>query len=221
MATARQPRIYIYKMTVDNGGAPCVHKGIMSLCICKPGIRNTAEKGDIVIGFGGKSVRDLKERLIYIMEVSDYSGIKEYYRINGNWWNRPDCIYKFNKNENKYVYREDRKYDGSGPERDLGQSSSYEKTRCLIGTKFRYFGGQKKISISDLEPKYAKTIRKIYAPLRSGHRVSYKKDTYEILDSFVKFIFKKYEKKYYGKPTQPPEYDGNCNPCKPPRHSCK
>lgn len=32
-------RVYIYKLTGDDGGAPCVCDGILSLAICKPAIR--------------------------------------------------------------------------------------------------------------------------------------------------------------------------------------
>ena len=36
-------QVYIYKLTVDDGGAPCVHDGVWTLAICKPAIRSTAE----------------------------------------------------------------------------------------------------------------------------------------------------------------------------------
>ena len=36
-------KIYVYKMTADTGGAPCVYQGILSLAICKPKIRRKAE----------------------------------------------------------------------------------------------------------------------------------------------------------------------------------
>jgi len=37
------PKIYFYKLTCDDGGAPCVQDGLLSLAICKPMIRSTAE----------------------------------------------------------------------------------------------------------------------------------------------------------------------------------
>jgi Nucleotide modification associated domain 2 len=43
--------IYFYKLTADNGGAPCVRHGLLSLAICKPMIRKTAEEGDLTFGF--------------------------------------------------------------------------------------------------------------------------------------------------------------------------
>ena len=46
-------KVYIYKMTVDDGGAPCVSDGILSLAICKPAIRSTAKHENIILGFAG------------------------------------------------------------------------------------------------------------------------------------------------------------------------
>jgi hypothetical protein len=63
----REPDIYIYKMVADNGGAPCVAAGLLSLAICKPMIRKSAEKGSLIFGFGGKVYG---ERLLYIACVT-------------------------------------------------------------------------------------------------------------------------------------------------------
>ncbi|SFN54073.1 Nmad2 family putative nucleotide modification protein [Dokdonella immobilis] len=43
-------RIYVYKLTNDDGGAPCVEDELLSLCICKPRIRSVAIEGDVLIG---------------------------------------------------------------------------------------------------------------------------------------------------------------------------
>ena len=39
------PRFYLYKMTVDDGGAPCVQDRMLTLAICKPTIRRVAPEG--------------------------------------------------------------------------------------------------------------------------------------------------------------------------------
>lgn len=64
------PSIYFYKLTVDDGGAPCVEKGLLSLAICKPMIRSSAQIGDIIVGFAANSLHS-DNRLIYIAEVTD------------------------------------------------------------------------------------------------------------------------------------------------------
>jgi hypothetical protein len=79
---------FVYKLVTDNGGAPCVHGGILSLAICKPKIRTTAATGDWIFGFGGKR---LGGRLIYIARVTEVVAGHVYYR-DARYRRRPDCI---------------------------------------------------------------------------------------------------------------------------------
>ncbi len=72
-------RIYFYKLTADNGGAPCVEDGLLSLAICKPMIRSTAEPEDLIFGFAANSPhRD--NRLIYIARITEKVCNGDYYR---------------------------------------------------------------------------------------------------------------------------------------------
>lgn len=47
-------RIWRYVLAHDSGHAPCVDKGMLTLCCCKPRIRANAAIGDWVIGFAPK-----------------------------------------------------------------------------------------------------------------------------------------------------------------------
>src|SRR5882762_4837638 len=87
---APEPDIYVYKIVVDSGGAPCVWNNVLSLAICKPKIRKNAAKGSLVFGFGGK---DYEERLIYIAKVTMKLEDTAYYRQR-KYARRPDCIYR-------------------------------------------------------------------------------------------------------------------------------
>jgi Nucleotide modification associated domain 2 len=87
---------YLYKMTSDSGGAPCVENGMLSLAICKPVIRRTARVGDIIIGFGGKK---FGEKLIYVAKISKVVVDGDYYRDNTIYSNRQDCIYSWHGDE--------------------------------------------------------------------------------------------------------------------------
>src|SRR5437016_5288886 len=84
------PPIYVYKLTTDNGGAPCVQGNLLSLAICKPRIRKKATEGSLVFGFGGKN---LGERLIYIARVTKKLKPGEYYQDDA-FRKRRDCIYR-------------------------------------------------------------------------------------------------------------------------------
>src|SRR6266699_3508357 len=90
-----EPEIYVYKMTGDNGGAPCVAGNLLSLAICKPKIRRTAGKESLVFGFGGKR---FEERLIYIAQVTAKLEGDAYYRQR-EYAKRPDCIYRVENNQ--------------------------------------------------------------------------------------------------------------------------
>jgi hypothetical protein len=46
------PNIYAYKCVVDDGTAPCIDRGLLSMTVCKPKVRTSAKVGDIVIAFG-------------------------------------------------------------------------------------------------------------------------------------------------------------------------
>jgi hypothetical protein len=130
-----EPKIYLYKMTTDNGGAPCVWKGLLSLAICKGVIRRKAEKGSVIFGFGGKNYR---ERLLYIAEVTDKPDTGKYYR-DAMYQNRPDCIYK-EMSDGTACLKEHAQYHTKSNElvRDVGMN--FEKANVLLSTDFRYFG---------------------------------------------------------------------------------
>ena len=72
-------RIYFYKLTSDNGGAPCVQDRLLSLAICKPKIRMNAQPGDLIFGFAANSLYS-DNRLIYIAQISERVCDGTYYK---------------------------------------------------------------------------------------------------------------------------------------------
>ena len=62
--------LYYYKLTVDDGGAPCIRNGLLSLAICKPMIRAKAELDSIIFGFAANSLEETNP-LLYIAVVTD------------------------------------------------------------------------------------------------------------------------------------------------------
>ena len=63
------PRFFFYKLVVDDGGAPCVEGGLLSLAICKPMIRSSADENDLIFGFAANSLHP-DNRLIYIARIT-------------------------------------------------------------------------------------------------------------------------------------------------------
>jgi Nucleotide modification associated domain 2 len=129
-----QQSLYVYKVVADTGGAPCIWRGTLSLAICKPKIRHTARKGDLIFGFGGKTYG---ERLLYIAEVTEKPEVGDYYQAP-RFAARPDCIYK-DKNgvpERKPSAR----FHAETDERQKDVGMKFEKAFVLLSDDFRYFG---------------------------------------------------------------------------------
>lgn len=157
-------KIYFYKMVVDNGGAPCVDDGLLSLAICKPIIRKQASIGDCLIGFGGKA---LDGRLIYIAKVTGKYERGAYYRST-HYEQRGDCIYRWNGD--KLECKENAKYhkNSSGLQHDVGIHPDYDRADVLISNDFRYFGNKETAECLD---KY-KGLSGALEKLGPGHRVN-------------------------------------------------
>ena len=167
--------IFIYKLTTDNGGAPCVKNGLLSLCICKPRIRQSAKKGDWIIGMGGKSVADLKGRLIYIAEVTDVIDNGAYYKMD-RYTNRPDCIYRWENSQ--YRWKSNAMYHSAQDlSHDLGVAPDYERAVCLTSDNFLYFGNNSEPSIE--------FIRDIYDEVPRDYKVNHDEEVRRRLWQFI------------------------------------
>ena len=158
-------RHYIYKMTTDNGGAPCVTNDLLTLAICKPQIRSTARKGDWIYGFGGK---DLGGRFLYVAKVADRFAKGAYYRLP-EYARRGDCIYHYKGDT--LELRPTAKYHKKpeNKDRDIGLYSDYVEANVLISEDFRYFGDKGEALDSSEYPLLAALLAK----LTQGHRVNH------------------------------------------------
>ena len=72
------PRIYSYKLSRDFGFAPNPFHGVCTLATCKPQIREGAQVGDLVFGFGSKAL-NLEERMIFAMRVTEKLSFQQYW----------------------------------------------------------------------------------------------------------------------------------------------
>src|SRR5262252_8749995 len=83
--------IFVYKLYYDAGTAPCISDGTLSLAICKPGVRNNAKKGDLVVGIAAKEIGI--GRFIYAMEVEEVISGDRYY-TERRFAKRIDRVYR-------------------------------------------------------------------------------------------------------------------------------
>jgi len=189
------PKIYLYKMTTDCGGAPCVFRGLLSLAICKPEIRKGAREGDIIFGFGDKKkIND--ERMIYIARVTKKVPPGEYYR-NPEYANRPDCIYYDEKGYAKRKPKAKFHKDTDEIPRDVGVR--FERAYVLLSQDFRYFG---KNGTTDYKQKFP-LVKKLVENQRDGHRVNYTPETYKELTLLMEYAWKDFTDMENGRPTDP------------------
>lgn len=183
---------YYYKLVTDNGGAPCVYRGLLSLAICKAQIRATANDEDWIFGFGGKST--IGERLIYIARVTAKIPDGDYYR-NAKFKNRPDCIYEWRNN--RLRWKDDSRYHAGGEESDIGPPP-HSKAAVLLSNDFRYFGSE---GTEDYKGSFP-IIGDAVASLRRGHRVNHPEGLEIGLTKLRKGIWKRYPGKKIGNPSQ-------------------
>lgn len=74
-------RVHTYVVQHDKGFAPNPFWGVCTLACCKPRIRERAEKGDVIIGFGSASKKvGLGNRVVYWMRVEDIISFDEYWK---------------------------------------------------------------------------------------------------------------------------------------------
>jgi len=164
-----ESRYFLYKMTDDNGGAPCVQNGFLSIAICKPRIRKAAKIGDWLIGVGGSR---LENRFIYMAEVTDTAENGIYY-THPSFAGRPDRIYEFNS-EDILKIRKNARYhsDGASILSDAGlqdEKGYFPSARVLISLNFRYLG---KSGTRDLINKYP-NLNTVVKTMKQGHRVNH------------------------------------------------
>jgi hypothetical protein len=146
-------RTYLYKLTSDRGGAPCAPPPrpgedlLLTLSICKPAIRRTAQPGDRILGITSHTLaRNEGYPLLSVIYVACVTGAlepREYYAAQNNpFSHRPDCIYEFHQRNGKLAHngRTPLHADTAYEARDVGRYPYYRNARTLLSTDFRYFG---------------------------------------------------------------------------------
>lgn len=194
------PRLYVYKLTTDNGGAPCIKGGLLSLAICKPRIRRTAQPDDWIFGLGGKR---LQGRLIYIARVTKRVENGLYYE-DGAYEGRDDRIYRWENGQ--FKLRDGAKYhkDTDHRNRDLGKDRS--NATALLSDDFRYYGKKGKKPNPNRFPQ----VTELLARLTQGERVNLREKVEEELQDLQKSEWQAHPN---DKVLGPPSDSDCCRPC--------
>ena len=156
-------RIYVYKLVADNGGAPCVHRGILSLAICKPKIRAAADKNDFIVGFGGQR---LDHRPIYAAKITAKPSVGKYY-VADEYAGRPDRIYR--NVDGAAILTDRAKFHTTGAQLRKDVGLRFEHANVLLSDDFIYFGSKGRKDYEALYP----ALTSMLGRLRQGHRVNH------------------------------------------------
>lgn len=172
-------RTYLYKIISDRGGAPCApppmpgELHLLTLAICKPAIRRTAQPGDRILGIASRAL-ERKEgyapaAVIYSGTVAEAVPARAYYAPDSPFRRRPDCVYLWQAGDDSFVHN-GRSGLHAHPEhrgKDLGgRLSGYANGRVLLLRDFRYFGpGARSL------PESLPRLHGVVAALGQGHRV--------------------------------------------------
>lgn len=176
------PKIYVYKMTTDDGGAPCVRDDLLTLAICKPAIRSVAKRGDFILGFAGNELyRD--NCLIYATKVTDNLHGREYFS-DSRYRTRPDCIYRWDGRQ--FERKADARFHPSSANlpHDLGDPPTYGRAHVLLSERaesFRYFGDRCPVGYKKEYPH----LKSLIENLAQGHRVNFEPDLLAELRRFI------------------------------------
>ena len=171
-------RTYFYKLTSDRGGAPCTppprvgSNPLLSLAICKPAVRRTAQPGDRIVGLTSRAL-ELGDgypalSVIYAATVSEVVDAAVYYGPLSPYLKRPDCIYRYDPETGtlRHFGETELHADPRHRRRDLGREGIFENGRILLSRDFTYLGAAALI----LAAKWNR-LRELASSLGQGHRV--------------------------------------------------
>ncbi len=187
------PRIYYYILSYDGGIAPCIDGGLLTLAICKPGIRRKASRGDWLIGF---SPKEMGWTLSFIAKVSDKIRGDEYYG-SGSYDGRSDCIYKLDSS-GEFSLRSSRIHNHpKNRARDVGgKENNYRNAWILKSDRFWYFGGHALKVVGSQTPNLVEKLER----LSQGYRVNHSVLARAELETLIENVREKFKRGVHGSP---------------------
>lgn len=199
-ASNRPRRLFRYIVDHDMGFAPNPFFGVCTLACCKPKIRNRAEIGDIVVGYGGKKGGN-RGRLVYWMAVDRITDFQSY-------WDDPDFGIKrprfgtsltLTYGDNIYhrcpktgVWLQEKSFH-SDANSLIGLGNLRRDTtltdNVLIGDEFAYWGGSGPIPPARFKPLMKDRVREV-------HKI----EDRQLADEFIDWLFALPDRRFVSEP---------------------
>ena len=135
-------KIWRYVVRYDDGLAPCVENGYLSLACCKPVIRKGAIKDDWVVGFHKKAVGDAM--LCYAMRVTEHPIPYMDYWNDHRFRGRRDNIYRFANGKLEWVRNAFSDHDD-----ETNHETDRSGRQALVSQEYWYFNEGESFSLYD------------------------------------------------------------------------
>jgi hypothetical protein len=163
-------RLYLYKLLYIDGTAPCDQDGLLSLAICKPAIRRTAQPGDLVFGVAATGCIP-GNPLVYVGRVDAALSGSDYYGGQA-FADRRDRIYA--RDGDGFRLRPGITFHTTedAKRRDLGIAPDWPNARVLFFKDYAFFGCDGPTDYLAQFPRIARMV----ATLGQGHRVNHGDD---------------------------------------------
>jgi hypothetical protein len=179
-------KIYVYKLTVDDGGAPCISNGTLSLAICKPAIRSNARPDDLILGFAANHLYS-DNCLVYMARITEWLDGRTYFS-KPTYADRPDCVYEWDGR--RFEWKAGSRFHSHlHLEHDLGEAPHFQRAHVLLSggpENFRYFGDRCPVGYKQTYSN----LKTLVESLGQGHRVNFGPASREELLLFMKRLWK-------------------------------
>lgn len=173
-------RLYVYKVRYDDGTAPHVRDGLLSLATCKAAIRATAQVGDTLVGFAAKSMC-ADQRLVYAAVVTARIEHGEYFR-DPAFRGRADRVYRWQGA--RLLPRAGSGFDEHDALQDLGAPPGYARANVLLSTEFRHFAQRRPADHARFP-----ALHRLIDTLGQGHRVNHGERVRDALEQYLALVW--------------------------------
>lgn len=181
-------KLYTYIITRDFGFAPNPFYGICSLATCKPKIRQAAQIGDWIVGFGSNAHdSSYAGKIIYAFEIEKKITFNEYWQDPDYRKKRPLLSGSLKQCYGDNIYHEENGYyiqENSHHSLEDGKENIINKTRdlhskyVLLGHNFYYWGTE----AIDCETAYS-----LFIPKCRDYRC-FNSKVYPQIETFIQWI---------------------------------
>lgn len=164
-------KVWCYVLATDNGTAPNYDPPCLTLGLCKPKIRQSAQAGDLVIAFAGRSLHPNPDAVIWAAVVTETLEFAAYWhapRFQAKKGRPPavlDNIYEPHPGEPDGFRQHPHAYHDAG-----------SKDRDVSGRNVLIFGGQDTWIFRSAPRVLPKSFGLCMGAARRGHQTSYLDD---------------------------------------------